>query len=75
MVSKQSTKTARLRHDLMGAVRNLFTVAELAQLGTFDFQSEEGKKVAALANDARLLLEKEIERYMDLLEKSESKAK
>lgn len=48
-------------------------LAELAQPGTFDFQSEEGKKAAALADDARLLLENEFELYMDLLEKSESK--
>jgi hypothetical protein len=73
MTVKMSTKAARLRHDLIGAVRNLFSVVELAQIGTFDFQSEEGKKVAAQANDARMLLEKEIERYVELFDKAESK--
>jgi hypothetical protein len=73
MTVKMSTKAARLHHDLIGAVRNLFSVVELAQIGTFDFQSEEGKKVAAQANDTRMLLEKEIERYVELVDKTEAK--
>lgn len=73
MSAKMSTKAARLRHDLMGALRNLFSVVELAQIGTFVFQSEEGQKVAAQANEARMLLEKEIERYVEMFDKSESR--
>lgn len=73
MASKMNAKTAKLRHDLMGALRNLFSVVELAQIRTFDFNSEEGKKLAAQAIEARMLLEKEIERYVELIDRSESR--
>jgi methionyl-tRNA synthetase len=69
MKQKSNKNIEKLHHDLKGAIRNVFSILELLQIGALS--SSEVKKVTVSANKSRKILEMEIEKYIKMLEFAE----